>query len=362
MAEIYRGKTFDRHGHAHLVAVKCVLPHLVEDREFIQMLVDEAKIASYLHHRNITRVYEFARANGEYFIAMEYIDGKDLRSIMAKLRQSKKPMPPEHAAYIVMQAAEGLHTAHNATDPTSGKLQIIHRDVSPSNILCSYTGHVKLCDFGIAKASLSQGHTHTGVIKGKIKYMSPEQALGRPLDSRTDIFSLGVCLYEMLCMVPPFMAENEMDLLLMVRDAKYERIAQCAPHVPHDIAMICEKALTKRRNQRIQTAADLARMARSFLEQYFPKYSRSHLARYLRNLFATEIDKELRLLEEYVVVQNQNSDLGENLIAAYDSQEQEFSPQPISGLHTPNLPTPDFDIHEADTLILPRTALRKKKQ
>src|SRR5690242_18672546 len=220
MAEIYRAKTFDSTGQPHLVAVKRVLAHLAEDDDFIQMLVDEAKIASILRHTNIARVYEFARAHGEYFIAMEHVDGKDMRTVLERCRAKKKPIPPEHAAHIAAEVGAALHAAHSAVDSRNRPLRIIHRDVSPSNIICSYTGEVKLCDFGIAKATLSKVKTKTGVIKGKVKYMSPEQALGRKLDHRSDVFSLGSCLYEMLTRIPPFTASNEMDLLIKVRDAQ----------------------------------------------------------------------------------------------------------------------------------------------
>src|SRR5687767_12909678 len=156
MAEIYRAKTFDAHGHAHLVAVKRVLAHLAEDDDFIQMLVDEAKIAGLLKHANIARVYEFARAHGEYFIAMEHVDGKDLRSILERCRQQQQPIPPQHAAFIAAEVAGALHAAHVAVDTGGRPLRIVHRDVSPSNVICAYTGEVKLCDFGIAKATLSK--------------------------------------------------------------------------------------------------------------------------------------------------------------------------------------------------------------
>jgi len=232
MAEIYRAKTFDAHGQAHLVAVKRVLAHLAEDDDFIQMLVDEAKIASVLRHGSIARVYEFARAHGEYFIAMEHVDGKDMRTVLERCRTKKRPIPAEHAAYIAAEAASALHAAHSAVDSRGRPLRIIHRDVSPSNIICSYAGEVKLCDFGIAKATLSRVQTKTGVIKGKVKYMSPEQALGRKLDHRSDVFSLGSCLYEMLTRIPPFTASNEMDLLIKVRDAKYRPVSELTPGLP----------------------------------------------------------------------------------------------------------------------------------
>ena len=264
-----------------------MLAHLAEDDDFIQMLVDEAKIASVLRHGNIARVYEFARAHGEYFIAMEHVDGKDMRTVLERCRAKKKPIPPEHAAYVAAEVGAALHAAHSAVDSRGRPLRIIHRDVSPSNIICSYAGEVKLCDFGIAKATLSRVTTKTGVIKGKVKYMSPEQALGRKLDHRSDVFSLGTCLYEMLTRIPPFTATNEMDLLIKVRDAKYRPISELQPGIPPELEAITDKCLTRSRANRYQTAAEAEGDLRAFLRKFMPNYSRSHLGRFIRKMFAT---------------------------------------------------------------------------
>ena len=330
MAEIYRAKTFDQDGHAHLVAVKRVLAHLAEDDDFIQMLVDEAKIASLIRHPNIAHVYEFARAHGEYFIAMEFVDGKDLRSILEKCRGFGQPVPPQHAAWIASEIALALHAAHCVTDPQGRGLRLVHRDVSPSNVLCAYAGEVKLCDFGIAKATLSRVHTRTGVIKGKVKYMSPEQAMGRKLDNRSDIFSLGTVLYEMLTKIPPFTAANEMELLIKVRDARYTPVHDLEQEVPPALEAIMDRALTRSRSARFQTGEEMAIELKAFLADYAPGYTRSHLGRYLRKMFAEEIEGELRLLEEYVIGgQDSDGDLGENLIAdalGPDAPYSKFTP------------------------------------
>jgi len=333
MAEIYRAKTFDAHGTPHLVAVKRVLAHLAEDDDFIQMLVDEAKIASVLRHGNIARVYEFARAHGEYFIAMEHVDGKDMRTVLERCRTKKKPIPPEHAAYIAAEVGSALHAAHSAVDSRGRPLRIIHRDVSPSNIICSYAGEVKLCDFGIAKATLSKVHTKTGVIKGKVKYMSPEQALGRKLDHRSDVFSLGSCLYEMLTRIPPFTATNEMDLLIKVRDAKYRPVGELTPGIPTELEQITDRCLTRSRANRYQTAAEAEGDLRVFLRKYMPNYSRSHLGRFIRKMFATEIERELRMLEEYVMTDDVSDDVGESLMLRdenFEPPEVPFQPKPTS--------------------------------
>ncbi len=333
MAEIYRAKTFDAHGTPHLVAVKRVLAHLAEDDDFIQMLVDEAKIASVLRHSNIARVYEFARAHGEYFIAMEHVDGKDMRTVLERCRTKKKPIPPEHAAYIAAEVGSALHAAHSAVDSRGRPLRIIHRDVSPSNIICSYAGEVKLCDFGIAKATLSRVHTKTGVIKGKVKYMSPEQALGRKLDHRSDVFSLGSCLYEMLTRIPPFTATNEMDLLIKVRDAKYRPVSELTPGIPNELEQIADRCLTRSRANRYQTAAEAEGDLRAFLRKFMPNYSRSHLGRFIRKMFATEIERELRMLEEYVMTDDVSDDVGESLMVRdedFEPPEVPFQPKPTS--------------------------------
>ncbi len=333
MAEIYRAKTFDATGQPHLVAVKRVLAHLAEDDDFIQMLVDEAKIASVLRHANIARVYEFARAHGEYFIAMEHVDGKDMRTVLERCRTKKKPIPPEHAAYICAEVGAALHAAHSAVDSRGRPLRIIHRDVSPSNIICSYSGEVKLCDFGIAKATLSRVTTKTGVIKGKVKYMSPEQALGRKLDHRSDVFSLGSCLYEMLTRIPPFTATNEMDLLIKVRDAKYRPVSELTPGIPPELEAITDKCLTRSRANRYQTAAEAEADLRAFLRKFMPNYSRSHLGRFIRKNFAQEIERELRMLEEYVLTDDVSDDVGENLMGAdenFEPPEVPFQPKPTS--------------------------------
>jgi serine/threonine-protein kinase len=330
MAEIYRAKTFDHDGHVHLVAVKRVLAHLAEDDDFIQMLVDEAKIASLVRHANIAHVYEFARAHGEYFIAMEYVDGKDLRSTLEKCRAHNRPVPPDHAAWIVSEVAAALHAAHLGVDHQGRALRLVHRDVSPSNVLVSYSGEVKLCDFGIAKATLSRVHTRSGVIKGKVKYMSPEQAMGRKLDHRSDIFSLGTVLYEMLTKLPPFSAASEMELLIKVRDARYTPVLELEPDVPPALAAIVDRALTRSRSARFQSAEEMAIELKAFLADVAPGYARSHLGRYLRRMFEEEIERELRQLEDYVIAGSDGSgDLGENLIAdalGPDAAYSKFTP------------------------------------
>jgi eukaryotic-like serine/threonine-protein kinase len=294
-----------------------------------------------------------------------------MRTVLERCRTKKKPIPPEHAAYVAAEVGSALHAAHSAIDARGRPLRIIHRDVSPSNIICSYAGEVKLCDFGIAKATLSRVTTKTGVIKGKVKYMSPEQALGRKLDHRSDVFSLGSCLYEMLTRIPPFTATNEMDLLIKVRDAKYRPIAELTPGIPPELEAIADKCLTRSRANRYQTAAEAETDLRSFLRKFMPNYSRSHLGRFIRKMFAAEIERELRMLEEYVLDEDVSDDLGESMMARdddFEPPEVPFQPKPTSvsilaipeeandfsrdSNHTTAPKADAPDIHGANTMIL----------
>ena len=367
MAEIFRAKTFDRDGHVHLVAVKRVLAHLIEDQDFIQMLVDEAKISALLFHENIARVYEFAKAGDEYFLAMEYVDGKDLRAILERGRQTGRPVPAEHVAWVTMEIAAALHAAHTQRDGANRALRIVHRDVSPSNVLCSYHGEVKLCDFGIAKATLTRVQTKTGVIKGKVKYMSPEQAMGRKLDHRSDLFSLGSVMYEMLTLGAPFQAPTEIELIFAVRDARKAPIRDVLPDVPDELARIVDRAMTRSRTHRYQSGEELSLDLRIFLDRFVPGYRRTNFSRYMRKIFEDEIEKELRQLEGYIINAADVSQTGINLIADVlgpDAPFTQFTPvfgappseSQLSAIGTGAFPAIEpispRDLHGQKTMIL----------
>jgi serine/threonine protein kinase len=365
MAEIFRAKTFDHEGRAHLVAVKRVLNHLTTDDDFVRMLVDEAKITAQLQHENIARVYEFAHEGDEYFIAMEYVDGKDVRTLLDRHRAQQKPVPPEHVAWIAMEVAHALHAAHTQKDGAGRPLHIVHRDVSPSNVLLSYRGEVKLCDFGIAKATTTRVQTKTGVIKGKVKYMSPEQAMGRKLDHRSDLFSLGTVMYEMLTLAAPFSAATEVELIFAVRDARKRSAREVEATVPEELDEILNKLMSRSRSQRHQSGAELALALRVFLDRHRPGYRRSHFGRFMRQTFEHEIERELRLLEEYVIEGADASKVGENLIAdalGADAPYTRFTAAVVDGsvAATGNFPRmhqqSPADLHAEPTRILTRNS------
>ena len=368
MAEIFRAKTFDSEGRAHLVAVKRVLNHLTVDDDFLRMLVDEAKITATLQHENIARVYEFAvdhnSQGDEYFIAMEYVDGKDVRTLLDRHRAQQKSIAPEHVAWIGMEVAHALHAAHTQKDGAGRPLHIVHRDVSPSNVLLSYRGEVKLCDFGIAKATTTRVQTKTGVIKGKVKYMSPEQAMGRKLDHRSDLFSLGTVMYEMLTLAAPFVAATEVELIFAVRDARKRDAREVEPSLPEELNEILNRLMSRSRSQRFQSGAELALALRLFLDRYKPGYRRSHFGRYMRTTFEQDIERELRLMEEYIIEGADPSKVGENLIAEVLGDDAPYTnfTAAIGGSRadTGNFPRVETrqptDLHAEQTRILTRNS------
>lgn len=353
MAEIFRAITFAEAGSGLLVAIKQVLPHYAEDREFIDMLVDEAKLVSMLHHPNIVEIYEVGNVDEFYFLAMEFVWGKDLRSVLEKCRSHGTRIPFEVSAYLMSEALSGLDTAHRLLDPTGRPASLVHRDFSPSNILISYTGDVKICDFGIAKANFSRMETKTGVIKGKVKYMSPEQAYGRKLDHRSDLFSAGSCFYEMLTSQPPFMAGNEIDLIFMVRDAQLHPVTQFTPNVPTDLEKVVYRSMARARSQRYQSAAEFRVNLVRYLRNRGAGDWKSELGRFMKALYPEELTKERRSLNEYVLGYEQESvaNLGRNLIAdalGVDAAYTKFNPFPTKATSSPV----DEEVHDASTRII----------
>ena len=331
MAEIFRGFTHNREGFRRDVAIKKLLPHYVEDKQFIDMLTDEFKLVSLLRHPNIAEVYELNELEDTLLIAMEYVDGKDLRSVVEKARESSLTLQFDDIVYILARALDGLHHAHVARDSQGQPLRIVHRDFSPSNILIGYDGTVKICDFGIAKATHNQVQTKTGIIKGKVKYMSPEQAFGRKLDWRSDIFSAGSVLYELCTGSAPFQAPNEIDLIFAVRDADATPVREVNPHVPSALASIIERAMTRSRSGRYQTSRDFRDALLNFLRSHNPSYRRTRLSRFLKKIWAAEIERELRAMEAYVLDASPALDYGRNLIAdalGPNAVYSEFHPDP----------------------------------
>lgn len=296
MAEVFAAKTFEVAGVERLVAIKRILPNMVEDDEFITMFIDEARIAAQLSHANIVQIHELGQHDDTYYIAMEYVSGQDVRSLREKLAHSKQPFPIGMAVLIAAQIAEGLDYAHAKTDGYGQPLGIIHRDISPHNVLVSYDGEVKIIDFGIAKAAGRIQKTQAGILKGKFSYMSPEQVRGLEIDHRSDIFSAGVMLFEMLTSTRLFRGESDLATLEMVRDAKVPSPRERNPEIPEALEQIMLKALAADRDQRYQRAGDLHDDLLRFLFSGFSGknqiYSTRRLGEFMREAFSEEFKQE----------------------------------------------------------------------
>ncbi|KAB2836053.1 serine/threonine protein kinase, partial [bacterium] len=256
MAEIYKAKTFGVDGFEKILAIKRILPHCAVDKEFINMLVDEAKLSVLLSHTNIVQVYDLGKIGDDYFISMEFINGINLREVMNRAKEVGEKFTEDVVVYILSETCKGLDYAHSKKDNEGKPLNIVHRDISPQNILLSFEGEVKIVDFGIAKAAMNISHTMAGILKGKISYMSPEQALGKPIDRKTDIFSTGLILYEMLTGEKLFTGETQFEVLKKIRTTRLNENS-FPDSIPAPLRKILAKALAYSVKDRYDNAGDM---------------------------------------------------------------------------------------------------------
>ncbi len=303
MAEVWRAKLIGEAGFERIVAIKKILPHVCEDQDFITMFTDEAKITVQLQHSNIGQVYEFSKHDGIFYIGMEYISGKDLKTIWSYCRSRKQVLPLDMACLVVQKMADGLDYAHRKKDNFGKEQGIVHRDVSPQNCLISWDGEVKVIDFGIAKAAGKSGKTRAGTLKGKFAYMSPEQIRGLSLDGRADIFALGIVLYELVTGERGFQAESEFSLLEMVRNVEIKPPTMVNKEIPQELERIIFKALAKDREHRYRYASDFSEDLQRFLLGRGKPPGRHDLGKYLRENFTVDYDKERLRLESYKEIQ-----------------------------------------------------------
>jgi TonB family protein len=288
MAEVYKARMSGVDGFQKIVAIKKILPHMAASEDFITMFADEAKLAAQLNHPNIIHIYDLGKVEDSYYIAMEYVEGRDLRSILKSGAEHGLPLPPELALFIASKLAAALDYAHRRKDFEGQDLSLVHRDVSPQNVLISYEGDIKLCDFGIAKAASKSSQTQAGALKGKLQYMSPEQASGNKIDRRSDLFSLGSVLHEMLTGEKLFAGDTDLSVLEQVRNAKAEPPSARNPEIPKRIDSIVLKALAKNPEDRYQNASDFQRDLESVLYTFSPAPGSADLAIYLHHLQAEE--------------------------------------------------------------------------
>ncbi len=288
MAEVWKARMKGMEGFQKTVAIKKILPHLTDSSDFVTMFIDEAKLAAQLNHNNIIHIYDLGKLGDDYFIAMEYVDGRDLRTILNTARAESRPLPMNLSLLIASRLASALDYAHRKRDFEDRELGLVHRDVSPQNVLISFEGDIKLCDFGIVKAVTKASKTQMGALKGKLQYMSPEQAWGRPVDARSDIFSLGSLLFEMLTGRRLFSGESEISVLDAVREGRITAPRDLDPRLPLEVNALVLKALARDPDDRFETAGEMQREIDGILSSLKPTPTQGDLGDYLKRLFGPE--------------------------------------------------------------------------
>ena len=288
MAEIYLGKAVGEDAFQRICAIKRILPHYSGDKEFIQMFRDEAHICKRLQHANIVQVYDFTEVDQSYALIMEYVDGADLRTLLSACEEARIRLHVPMALYMVACSARGLHYAHTKTDEiTNQPLGIVHRDISPQNILISYEGETKITDFGIADADGKMTETRPGVVKGKYSYMSPEQIASKTLDCRSDVFSLGIVLWECLAMKRLFAGQTEVETIRKVQNCEIPNsLKEMNPDVDDALMEIVMTGLARDRKKRYQTAASFEKAILKYLHSRYSDFTSSELGAFLKQILA----------------------------------------------------------------------------
>ena len=315
MAEVFKAKAHGVEGFEKILVIKRILPELGKNPRFVEMFIAEAKIAVTLSHANIVQVFDLGRQGETYFIAMEYVAGQDLATVLRFARQRRKPISQELAVFVVSEIAKGLDYAHRRRDQNMRPLGIVHRDVSPQNVLCSLEGEVKLTDFGIAKARTIMVEGEPGELRGKYAYMSPEQADGRPVDARTDIYALGVVLYEALGGLNPFEHESAYETLQRVRAPRPPALRNVNPDIPEELAAIVERAMRPRPEDRHANAGRLYEELVQFLYSSGRRVGAHDLSRFL--------------IEQREAASEGASDEGARLAAVFDSDDESRDRTPV---------------------------------
>ncbi len=293
MAEIFLGKAVGEDEFQRICAIKRILPHYAQDKEFVEMFRDEAHICKRLQHANIVQVYDFTEVDGSYALVMEHVDGADLRTLLSACETARSRLTVPMACYIIACAARGLHYAHTKIDEiTAQPLGIIHRDVSPQNILLSYEGEIKITDFGIASAEHKMNETRPGVVKGKYSYMSPEQVMAKALDQRTDIFALAIVLWECLAMKRLFTGSTEVETIRKVQSCEIPwKLTELNPQVDQELMDLVHKGLQRDPKKRFATAQAFEKELLRYQATKFPDFTPGELGDFLKKVLASRREK-----------------------------------------------------------------------
>ncbi|WP_171805743.1 serine/threonine protein kinase, partial [Corallococcus exiguus] len=297
MAETWRAQLVGAAGVTKSVLIKKVLPEYADDEAFISMFISEARISATLSHGNVAQVFDFGQVEDEYFLAMEFVDGKPLDKVLKRAKKAGLgALPIPVAVFIAMEMCRGLHYAHSRTDGSGQPLGIVHRDISPDNVLVSYEGQVKIVDFGIAKAQLLRGFkTEPGVVKGKYLFFSPEQARGEEVDARTDVWATAVVLYELLCAKLPVEGPPQ-TVMMKIADGQIPAPTTLRPDLPEELNALVMQALAPDRERRFESSHAFGDALAEFLHAHYPRFSSLSLANLLRVLFRADLTHEGREL------------------------------------------------------------------
>lgn len=289
MAEVFVGEQQSVQGFKKKVAIKRVLPHLAQNKNFIGMFLDEARLGAQLTHANIVSVFDIGAADNTYFIVMEFVNGANLKTLMDSLKQQGRTVPMKAAIYIAMEACRGLSFAHELLDEEGEPLHLVHRDVSPPNILISKRGEVKVTDFGLAKATTQLEKTDPGVVKGKFSYLAPEAARGQDVDARADVFAMGVVLWEMLAGRRLFLGETDYQTVQLVQQTQIPSLSRLNPEVDPEFEEVLLKSLTSDPDERYQSARDFGDALAGYLFGHKLKVTSYDIASLVKQCLASEI-------------------------------------------------------------------------
>lgn len=339
LTDLLLGRATGMEGFERYVAIKLLRSDRASSAGCFEAFVNEARLAAVLHHHNIVQVHDIGEDDGRPFVAMEYVHGVDLRTLLARLAKGNEQLPLSHVVAIIASVAAALHHAHEQRGPDGKPLHIVHRDVSPSNVLVGFDGNVKVADFGIAKAAINQIHTDAGVLEGHAPYMSPEQCAGRPLDRRSDVFALGIVLYELATVRRLFKGANDFLTMSAVCSADVPPPSQYRRDIPAELEKIILKALARSPHERFYTAGDMSLALDAVASEVGVGASTSALAHYMRQQFAgvKEPWRSLRPATEEDTL-DQDDDFNDVTEVDFDGDASGLAPPPANAVRKTALP------------------------
>lgn len=339
-ASIFLARQPGAAGFTKLVALKTLLAERSQDDDFVAMFLDEARLAARLNHPNCVQIYDLGRVRGVYYISMEYIFGETLWNLLTTVTKLKTPLPPAHVASIIASACDGLHHAHELKDAQGRPYHLVHRDVSPQNVMITFEGQTKVVDFGIAKAETGRAPTVAGIVKGKFSYMSPEQITGAAVDRRSDIFSLGIVMFECLASRRLYRGDTPEEIARLILEHRAPRLRDVVPDIPLPLDEICATALSRQAQKRFQSAQQMADALRTYLDEVRHNQGASHLARLMVDRFGGMIE-ERRQVYEAALLPNYDEALLVKVLDARPVRELDLFPEQPPAV-------PDFHEETAD--------------